>query len=217
MASWLCCAAQTLEGRRRGPSYCTAGWNLTHHSTSKQLSFLYSCHFKQSLTKPIPPEEWPSIAPLFISLFEVPSCWDRLEPRKRGANWMLILVWVPEMSAGKSQVLLRSLLFLCSFCPESSHSPSSRCSSFQSQTDSILMIHEWWSERTRCSLLLSPLLSGAVNRLIQGGKRALSMLTLAQLKRKSGKRLCLPTDSGVHYQFNAWSRKRLIFLCSAES
>lgn len=117
MASCLYYAAPTLEGRRRAVTlHCTAGRTLAIRSTSKQLSFLYSCHFKQSFTKPIPTEEWPSIAPLFIWLFEVPSCWDRLEPRKRGANWMLILVWVPEMSAGKSQVPVQFLLFLCSLC-----------------------------------------------------------------------------------------------------
>lgn len=131
--SWLC-AAQSHEDRGR-PSYCTAVRALTLRSTSKQLSFLYSCHFKQSFTKPIPPEEWPSIALLFICAFEVPSCWDRLEPRKRGANWMLILVWEPAMSAGKSQVPVRSVAFV-----HGSHHhhilQAAHAWSFQPQTDS---------------------------------------------------------------------------------
>lgn len=38
-------------------SYSTAGSTLTLCSTSKQSYFLYSCHFKQNLTKPIPPEK----------------------------------------------------------------------------------------------------------------------------------------------------------------
>lgn len=94
-------AARTLEGGREDgrravrlprPSACAA--------TSKQPSFLYSCHFKQSPPKPPPrhPKNDRPPAPRFISGFEVPCCWDRAEPRKRGPNWMLILVPVPEMS-----------------------------------------------------------------------------------------------------------------------
>lgn len=129
----------------------------------------------------------------------MPSCWDRLEPRKKGANWTLIPVWAPEMSAGRSQVPEQSVLFLCSFCLRLQHRQ--------------IQVPHTPNRFRECSFLIW---KGQVRSIIRG-KQTLSMLTLAQLKRQSGKSLCLRLDSGVHYQFNAWSGKRLLCLCRAES
>lgn len=152
--------------------------------------------------------------PCFISLFEVPSCWDKLEPRKRGANWMLILVWVPEMSG--ASVISAIPLYLLSRIITFSKQQMQVCNWFREF--SFLSVNGCWSERARCTLLSErPALCGITRLHSRRETGAYQMLTLAQLKRKRGKRLCLFLDSGVHYQFNAWSRKRLIFLCSAES
>lgn len=156
--------------------------------------------------------------PRFISLFEVLSCWDRLEPRKRGANWLLILVWVPEMS-GANVISAIPLYLLSRIITFSKQQMQVLPIANRFREFSFLMSHEWRSERARCSLLSeSQVLCVAVTRLHSWGETgAYQMLSFAQLKRKSGKRLCPFSDSEVHYQFNAWSRKRLIFLCSTES
>lgn len=156
--------------------------------------------------------------PRFISLFEVQSCLDRLEPRKRGANWLLILVWVPEMS-GASMISAIPLYLLSGIMTFSKQLMQVLPIANWFREFSFLMSHEWRSERARCSLLSeSRLLCCAVTRLHSWRETgAYQMLSFAQLKRKTGKRLCLFPDSGVHSHFNAWSRKRLIFLCSTES
>lgn len=219
------CIVQFRRWRaREGPLYCTAGCRtLTPCTTSKQLSSVYSCRFKQSFTKPIPLKNDHTSAPLFICLFEVPSCWDRLEPSKGGANWTLILVWAPEMSAGKSQVPVQFVLFLCSFCLRLHHHHILQAAdsgpSHTKRIPGIFLPNDSWRVIWKgqvLSIIREPSLSGVVTRPhSRRVKQALSMLTLAQLKRKSGKRLCLRSDSGVHYQFNAWSGKRLICLCTA--
>lgn len=71
-----------------------AGLTVGLRATSKAASGFVLLPFQ---TKP----RWKMSAhrPAFIWRFEEPSCWDRPELRKRRANWKLILVWVPEMSA----------------------------------------------------------------------------------------------------------------------
>lgn len=88
--------------------------------------------------------------PPFISRFEEPSCWCRLEPRKRRANWKLILVWVPEMSAAcvipgafvHSHHILRPWMRLCPF-------------SAWFWEFSLLRAHPRWSERARCPPIIT--------------------------------------------------------------
>lgn len=147
--------------------------------------------------------------PRFISRFEALSCWDRLEPGKRRGN----LEVNPCLSA--SDVRCQ-----CDFCCSSVPFVRSHHILLQQmwvlpvqnwfREFSFLMLHGWWSERDRWSLSSPcPLLSAI---LIQGGETGTcQMRTFAQLKRKSGKWLCLRSDSEVHYQFNAWSGKRSIF------
>lgn len=66
--------------------------------------------------------------PAFIWRFEEASCWDRPELRKRGANWKLILVWVPEMSAAPvipaSPELLSTIITFSGRQCSSGHSPA---------------------------------------------------------------------------------------------
>lgn len=88
--------------------------------------------------------------PPFISRFEEPSCWCRLEPRKRRANWKLILVWAPEMSAAcvipgafvHSHHSLRPWMRLCPF-------PA------WFWEFSLLRAHQSWSERARCPPIIT--------------------------------------------------------------
>lgn len=84
--------------------------------------------------------------PPFISRFEEPSCWCRLEPRKRRANWKLI----PEMSAAcvipaafvHSHHILRPWMRLCPF--------PARFWEF-----SLPRAHRRWSERARCPPIIT--------------------------------------------------------------
>lgn len=113
-------------------------------------------------------------SPSFIWSFEVPSCWDKLEPRKRGANWMIILVWVPEMSVGKSQVPVLSHCWPSPLCP------GSRWTQWFREFSS-LSTNEWRWERPRCCPV-----SGVLTTCLCDGlehKQATSMLMHAQLKR----------------------------------
>lgn len=88
--------------------------------------------------------------PPFISRFEEPSCWCRLEPRKRRANWKLIPVWVPEMSAAcvipgafvHNHHILRPWMRLCPF-------------SAWFWEFSLLRAHQRWSERARCPPIIT--------------------------------------------------------------
>lgn len=96
-------------------------------------------------------------APRFISRFEVPRCWDRAEPRKRGPNWMLILVSVPEMSGAFviSAVPLYLLSGIITFSERQMegphHNPPNPPNRFKEF--SVLMTHGRRCERARCALL----------------------------------------------------------------
>ena len=191
-----------------GPSHRTAGRTRTLGSTSAPFVFPVVFHSAGS------PEERGPAGPVSSALWS-PSCWDRREPRKGQTDWVLIPVRVPEMSAGRSQVPVRFPRSLCSLCPAaapSSHCPGGRCGSLGTRTDSG-NVPSWGRERTRCGLLWKSRES-VWSRDSSSFKdsRVRSVLTRAQLKRKSGKRLCLASDSRVHFQFNAWSRKRPILL-----
>lgn len=111
--------------------YSTAGLTRTLCSTSKQPSFLYFWHFKQSLTKPISAEEWPSLALVSSPALKLWAVEIDLSPGREGATWKLILVWVPEKS-GASVISAVPLYLLSAVITFS----CSRCGSFQSKTDS---------------------------------------------------------------------------------
>lgn len=143
--------------------------------------------------------------PPFISRFEEPSCWCRLEPRKRRANWKLILVWVPEMSAAcvipgafvHSHHILRPWMRLGPF-------------SAWFWEFSLLRAHRSWSERARCPPIIT------VASIIMGcyshwWRQTSAHDWLRQLKRKCGKRFCVCSDSGIDSRFNAWSEGKKLF------
>lgn len=83
-----CDVVDPLEGLRAQQACVQGSW------PDRRPLVLCCCHFKQSLA-----EEWASISPLSSAALKGQACCDRAEPRKRRANWKIILVWVPEMSA----------------------------------------------------------------------------------------------------------------------
>lgn len=161
--------------------------------------------------------------PPFISRFEEPSCWCRLEPRKRRANWKLIPVWVPEMSAAcvipgafvHSHHILRPWMRLCPF-------------SAWFWEFSLLRAHQRWSERARCP----PIITGA--SIITGcyshwwrqtsdwllhnlkgnvGKGFVSVqipgLTLGLTHDRGGKSSLLPSRDRVFRNWKEWRLNRI--------
>lgn len=105
--------------------------------------------------------------PPFISRFEEPSCLYRLELRKRRANWKLILVWVPEMSAAclipgafvHSHHILRPWMQLPPFAG-------------WFWEFSLLMAHQLGSKRARCPLLsLAIIIMGVLFALMEANRR----------------------------------------------
>lgn len=144
----------------------------------------------------------------FICRFEAPRCWDRARPRNTAPNWDVN----PGVSARDVRCHCDLCPFLCRFCPESSSfskqptedphdigpktmegisfCPGGGWSVGDLKGPGALCDHSAGHDAL-------PLLSGG----IQGEKNTVAHQ--GQLKRTSGQRLCLVSDSGVHYQFNA--------------
>lgn len=205
-------ASRNLKTGRQTSSHQTVQLFRPAHQNS--LPFCVPAILNKASLSQFPPKNDHPLPLFYLPLWSV-SCWDRLEPRKRGANWMLILVWVPEMS-GASVISAIPLYLLSRIISFSKQQMQVLPIANWFREFSLLMGHEWRSERARCSLLSDwPVFCGVVSSLHSRRETgAYQMLTLAQLKKGSGKRLCLLSDSVVHYQFNAWSRKRLVFLLS---
>lgn len=119
-----CCTVEGPPARPSGRASRAAGLTVGLCATSKAASGFVLLPLQ---TKP----RWRMSVhrPAFICRFEEPSCCDRPELRKRRANWKLILVWVPEMSAApvipaSPLQLLSTIITFSSRRCRSGHSPA---------------------------------------------------------------------------------------------
>lgn len=153
----------------------------------KPASLFYFCYFKQSFNKAVPSKEWAFIVPLHLCLWcagLLGQTWAQEEVDKLAVNPCLNSTDVrcQRHSCYSSVAFVRSSTII-TFSKQYMHifpTPNEI-------REFSLLLNELGSEKARCSVLLE---SPVYLVCIQGGTLALWTLTLAPLKRRSGKALC---------------------------